>query len=345
MRLPVLPTAFGLLTICTAVYSESGFSSPHAINGMILWTDSDCKGIPASTIFNSTTFAQNISNTCVSRSFRLFRPLQGEEQLDISVIQEPDIAYSDIFLHNSSCTDFIQSYFPINGSEGCYNTLPFTCHRLWSNSGLAQELRMTEHFKNWTLPSSLSVFVPHSCSQTKSIPSLEPLSTPVPTKSPTHSNSPSGPTVSGSNTLSPNPGQVHTVQINGSSSTLFNPTYLDSIPSGHVIKFQSDTLFDLINSTLDKPCRRVHEFLTCNELYYNVTGTGPVWFFACPPRGALCNCNRDTHFALNPGGLLQPFRERIKHSNWVITRPAINHTTSTTSASMATVTLTTTVWP
>ena len=108
---------------------------------------------------------------------------------------------------------------------------------------------------------------------------------------------------------------------------------------------QPHTPFDLINSTLDKPCRRTHEFLTCSELYYNVTETEPVWFFVCPPRGALCYCNRDTHFALNPGGLWQPFRESVKHSNWVITRPAINHTTSTTSASMATVTLTTTVWP
>ncbi|KAL4912587.1 hypothetical protein BDW62DRAFT_216238 [Aspergillus aurantiobrunneus] len=344
MRIPLFPTTLSLLTICAALYSERGFSNPQAINGMILWTDSDCRGIPASTIFNSTTFGQNISNTCVSRSFSLFRPLRGEEQLDISVIQEPGATYLNTLLNKSACTDFIQSYFPINGSENCYNTPPFTCHRLWSNSGLAEELRMTEIFKNWTLPSLLPVFVPSSCSQTNSRPSLEPSSTPFPTASPELSSSPSGPTVSKSK-ISPSLERVHTVQVNGSSPALFNPAYLDNVPSGHVIKFQSDTPFDLINSTLDKPCRRTHEFLTCNELYYNVTETEPVWFFVCPPRGALCYCNRDTHFALNPGGLLQPFRESVKHSNWVITRPAINRTTSTTSAGMATVTLTITVWP
>ncbi|KAL4781051.1 hypothetical protein BJX76DRAFT_350471 [Aspergillus varians] len=344
MRLPLLPTTLSLLPICAALYSERGFSNPHAINGMVLWTDSDCRGIPASTIFNFTTFAQNISNTCVSRSFSLFRPLRGEEQLDILVIQEPGATYSNTLLNNLACTDFIQSYFPINESKSCYNTPPFTCHRLWSNPGLAEELRMTELFKNWTLPSLLPVFVPSSCSQTNSRPSLEPLSTLFPTASPELFNSPSGLTASKSKTFSPNLEQVHTVQINGTSSALFNPAYLDNVPSGHIIKFQSDAPFNLINSTLDKPCRRVHEFLTCNELYYNVTGTEPVWFFACPPRGTLCYCNRDTHFALNPGGLLQPFRESIQHSNWVITRPAINRTTSTTPASMATVTLTTTVW-
>jgi hypothetical protein len=145
-------------------------------------------------------------------------------------------------------------------------TPPFSCHRLWSNSGLAEELRMTELFKNWTLPSLLPVFVPSSCSQTNSRPSLEPSPTPLPTASPELFSSPLGPTVSESKIFSPSLDQVHTVQVNGSSSALFNPVYLDNVPSGHAIKFQSDTSFDLINSTLDKPCKRVHEFLTCNEL-------------------------------------------------------------------------------
>ena len=155
-----------------------------------------------------------------------------------------------------------------------------TLHRLWSSSGLAEELRMTELFKNWKLPSVLPVFVSYSCSQTKLRPSFEPSSTPFPTASAELFSSPSGTTGSKSTVFYLE--QLHTVPVKGSSSAVFNPAYLDNVPSGHGNRVSVDTPFDLTNSTLDEPCRRVYEFLPCNELYYHVTGTEPVWFFAFP---------------------------------------------------------------
>ncbi|KAL4923025.1 uncharacterized protein BDV17DRAFT_297398 [Aspergillus undulatus] len=327
----LLAIIFGFLTACATSRGPNSLLSPHRMNGMIMWTERDCKGIPASTIFDITNFAKNISNACLSRSFEILRPLQGEEQLDISLAQKPGLWQSkndQLGLDSLPCTDFIQSYFPLNGSGGCYNTPPFTCHRLWKNSGLADDLRAPEKFQNWTLPSPLPLLIPSSCSRVKSlIPSSEPLSTLAPINTPASSKTSPSPASSKSNiaqhTPDTNMERVHTVKINSSNSTLFNPMYLDDIPSGHVIKFQSNEPFQLINSTFDDNCVTVHEFSTGSELFYDVTRTEPVWFFACPPRGALCHCNQDTHFALNPGDQLKAFEQKIKQSNWDISRPTL----------------------
>ncbi|KAH2761560.1 hypothetical protein KXW10_000382 [Aspergillus fumigatus] len=64
---------------------------PHAVNGIIAWTEPNCQGIAASTIFNGSTLAKNISNVCLARSFQLLRPLRNQEQLDISITQEPNL--------------------------------------------------------------------------------------------------------------------------------------------------------------------------------------------------------------------------------------------------------------
>lgn len=306
-----------------------------------MWTEPDCKGIPASTILDHTNFAKNISNICLSRSFKLFRPLQGQEQLDISITQKLSLWHSNndqLSMDGLSCTDFIQSYFPLNGSGNCYNTLPFTCHRLWENSGLADDLKAPEEFRTWSLPSPLPLLIHSSCLRVKSlIPSLEPLSTPAPVKPPASSSSSPAPASSEANDPQHTPDtdmeRVHTVD--GSTSKLFNPTYLDDIPRGHVIKFQSNESFQLINSTFDDRCAPVHEFSTGIELFYNVTGTEPVWFFACPHRGTLCHCNQDTHFALNPGDQLQEFEQKVKHTNWDIARPNLTSWITVTEAVMA----------
>jgi hypothetical protein len=67
------------------------------------------------------------------------RPLQGKEQLDISVTREFETRISDkdqLSFNSSSCEQFQQSYSAFNGSTDCHNTPVFTCHRLWFNPGL-----------------------------------------------------------------------------------------------------------------------------------------------------------------------------------------------------------------
>jgi len=104
------------------------------------WEQSNCHGTLGITVFSDGVFSRNISNYQVSRSFSLNRTLEGQEQLDISVTKDFDSWYSDkdqLSMNSSSCTQFWQSYYAINGSNTCHNTQPFTCHRLWNNPGLS----------------------------------------------------------------------------------------------------------------------------------------------------------------------------------------------------------------
>lgn len=161
-----------VITFCCALFvqaSSYGIDSPtdpFEINGIITWTEPDCQGVAASTIFNGSTMFKNMTNACLSRSFKLLRPLQGQEQLDISIAQEPDLRHSydhQSFMNDLSCTSFIQSYFPVNETEGCRNTPPFTCHRLWVNYGLSPVLRGPKPSKSWMLPSPLPTILPYTC--------------------------------------------------------------------------------------------------------------------------------------------------------------------------------------
>ncbi|KAJ5454900.1 hypothetical protein N7530_011442 [Penicillium desertorum] len=53
------------------------------------WDGLDCQGAGAGfTEFNTSVLALNISNYFVSRSFRLNRTLEGQEQLDLSVTND-----------------------------------------------------------------------------------------------------------------------------------------------------------------------------------------------------------------------------------------------------------------
>ncbi|KAL4935872.1 hypothetical protein BDV06DRAFT_206060 [Aspergillus oleicola] len=94
-----------------AISEDAGdYLGSYGINGMMLWTEPNCHGIPASTIFNNTTLGQNISNTCLSQSFKLLRPLYREEQLDISIAPQPDLwaaIESQLLANNLGCTSFI----------------------------------------------------------------------------------------------------------------------------------------------------------------------------------------------------------------------------------------------
>lgn len=49
------------------------------------WDQQDCQGNMGLTIFDNQVLARNISNYQVSRSFKLNRTLEGQEQLHISV--------------------------------------------------------------------------------------------------------------------------------------------------------------------------------------------------------------------------------------------------------------------
>lgn len=137
---------------------------PYTVNGIIAWTEPNCQGIAASTIFNGSTLAKNISNVCLARSFQLLRPLQGQEQLDISITQEPSLWHPyERGVNSLPCTSFIQSYFPINGSDRCYNTSPFTCHRMWINYGLDPALRVSKLSTTWAFLSTLPTIIPSAC--------------------------------------------------------------------------------------------------------------------------------------------------------------------------------------
>jgi hypothetical protein len=73
------------------------------------WTESNCQGEIAFTTFNNISFARNISNAYVSRSFKISRPLQGQEQLDISVARELETWFSNkdqLSFNSSSCDHF-----------------------------------------------------------------------------------------------------------------------------------------------------------------------------------------------------------------------------------------------
>ncbi|KAI2742753.1 hypothetical protein DTO013F2_8429 [Penicillium roqueforti] len=100
----------------------------------------NCQGAGAGfTVFNDSVLTLNLPNFFVSRSFRLSRTLEGQEQLDISVALNYATWYSNkdqLSPNSSACTNFWRSYYAVNGSTGCHNTSPFTCHRLWNNPGL-----------------------------------------------------------------------------------------------------------------------------------------------------------------------------------------------------------------
>ncbi|KAE8155413.1 hypothetical protein BDV40DRAFT_294341 [Aspergillus tamarii] len=103
------------------------------------WDSPNCQGNPAFTVFSDAVLSRNISNIQVSRSFKLNRTLEGQEQLDISITNDlitwrPN--QDQLSPNSSSCTTFWQTYYASNGSKECHNTPPFTCHRLWNNPGL-----------------------------------------------------------------------------------------------------------------------------------------------------------------------------------------------------------------
>ncbi|KAL4912618.1 hypothetical protein BDW62DRAFT_216220 [Aspergillus aurantiobrunneus] len=285
-----------LLVIPAASHDADLLPNPHGINGIMLWTEPDCQGIPASTIFNETNLAKNISNACLSRSFKLFRPLQGYEQLDISISQQLGSWYpyeDQLSVHSLPCTSFIQSYFPINGSNHCYNTPPFTCHRLWVNDGLPLDLRAPAASSNFVLPPSFPLITPSSCNSPSSAVAS---SNTIPSPTPTPPKSTTSPQISLSN-------QVHTVLVN-TSSTLFTPRSLDNIPSGHAIQFQSNQPFQLVKTSSNNTCQLVHSGPAGVILDYNVTSQTPTWFYACAATDKVCHCNHGEYFTLNLGGLL-----------------------------------------
>jgi hypothetical protein len=133
---------------------------PYGTNGIVYWTEPNCKGTAATTVFDSITSARNITNICISQSYSLFRRLQGQEQLDISITQDP-LSWNTS--DQLSCTDFIQSYFAVNQTQSCYNTPPFTCHRFWVNQGLPPELSGQVLPESWKISPIPPMTTPSTC--------------------------------------------------------------------------------------------------------------------------------------------------------------------------------------
>ncbi|OJZ79687.1 hypothetical protein ASPFODRAFT_54812 [Aspergillus luchuensis CBS 106.47] len=104
------------------------------------WAEPNCQGGDTAITFTDNFYGRSLSIVLVSRSFKLSRALQGEEQLDISVTRNFDTWYADkdqFSMNDSSCQTLVQTYYAVNGSTACHNTPKFTCHRLWTNPGLS----------------------------------------------------------------------------------------------------------------------------------------------------------------------------------------------------------------
>lgn len=115
------------------------FKSLYAPLQLEAWDQLNCQGNKGITVFSNQALSRNISNCQISRSFKLNRTLEGQEQLDISTTREFSSWYPNkdqLSVNSSSCTEFWQSYYAVNSSTVCHNTPPFTCHRLWNNQGL-----------------------------------------------------------------------------------------------------------------------------------------------------------------------------------------------------------------
>jgi hypothetical protein len=324
---------FFVLSITQATsYGEEHVQNMYSNNGIMLWTEPDCKGIVASTIFNGSALGKNISNTCIARSFRLRRPLYGQEQLDISILGQAN-SWNQRTNQNLgddlACTSFIQSYFAVNGSGGCFNTPRFTCHRLWMNDGLSSDLEgLVAPSLALFSSSPFPLITPSSCYRaTSTTPGI--IESPsIPQVSPT----PLSRRLSSQQQSS----MIHTVRITGDSAAPFDPMYLDRIDPGQRIKFDSKSPFRLMKSTTDSPCQP--ESNGSNKLYYNITESEPVWFYTCPGATRDCNCHQEKHFALNSVKLLESVTEIL--SRMISALPTTTVPTSTKNDVMVTVTVT-----
>ncbi|KAL2795478.1 hypothetical protein BJX66DRAFT_301705 [Aspergillus keveii] len=120
--------------------STKDYPSPNGPITLYAWMMPNCKGEWAQTEFDSVTFTKNNSNFYLSRSFKLSRPLEGQEQLDLSLAIDLSSWNSTKSLAlkspNPACDSFEQTYFALNGSADCHNTPACTCHRIWINPGL-----------------------------------------------------------------------------------------------------------------------------------------------------------------------------------------------------------------
>jgi hypothetical protein len=330
---PIIRILVLVLSVTQATsYIDDHSQNTYSTNGIILWTDPDCKGIIASTIFDDSTLGKNVSNPCIARSFRLRRPLYDQEQLDISILgnsnswnQQSDEELGD----DLSCTSFIQSYFPINGSGGCYNTPPFTCHRLWINNGLLSNLKgPVVPSSSFASSSPFPLITPSSCHKTASTS----LDTP---KSPTIAQVPPTP-LTRELSSQQHSSQVHTVRVSGNSTTPFSPMYLEKTNVGDIIKFHSKTPFRLMKSTSVSHCQPGP--IGSDKSYYNITDSKPVWFYNCPVADENCDCDQDKHFALNSGDLLKPVTDIVSRIFGALSTTTVP--TSTNNDVMVTVTVT-----
>lgn len=100
---------------------------------LIAWENLNCTGDFGATHFTDSVLARNISNSLVSRRFKLSCALADQEQLDRSVTKNFTPWYSNkdqLLYESSSCSKFWQTFYAVNGSTVCYNTPLFTSHRL-----------------------------------------------------------------------------------------------------------------------------------------------------------------------------------------------------------------------
>lgn len=121
---------------------------------------------------------------------------------------------------------------------------------------------------------------------------------------------------------------VHVVTINYRGKTLFNPSYLDDIPVGDAILFESHGDYKVFESTLSQPCAGKSDNVSEYHLL-SVDTTEPLWFFACLGAG-FCYCNQIFLFALNPGNCLGEFyKNALTTIIYILSGPIVTYTSIT----------------
>jgi hypothetical protein len=78
-----------LLVVFLQLVATETVTFPYGTNGITYWTEPDCRGVSTTQYMIKQHTPQMWTNICVSRSFSLFHPLQGQEQLDISITKDP----------------------------------------------------------------------------------------------------------------------------------------------------------------------------------------------------------------------------------------------------------------
>ncbi|KAL4880319.1 hypothetical protein BJY04DRAFT_219313 [Aspergillus karnatakaensis] len=124
------------LTRRVAVVREDGYELARLLPAPIsitVYTEPGCKGLESTINLAKGSLWTEGTMGFVGLSVRLSRPLQRQEQLDISVA-EGDVSNWGRGDPRNPCKRLIRSYMA--GSSGCHMPGRFTCTNIWMNTGL-----------------------------------------------------------------------------------------------------------------------------------------------------------------------------------------------------------------